>query len=105
MSAKTMWNTALTKLAKWLWDQGTAPGIGKHIIQGLGSWCNSVGPNPSTHAQLAWSNQQEIGWDCMLDGRVALQWHQEQAQFWTQVHSQKSSLCWTLESIKKWNIV
>jgi len=103
-SALLVWQTLLSKLHKWLDEQLTLPELAKDLIRGLHQWHNAA--STTNQAYPRWlAEQQKMGWSSALDGWLSLQWQYKQDQFWSRIHSRKSSKQWTAELIKKlWDI-
>jgi len=63
---RTQWDISITKLNKWLKEQGTAPFLLQTIIRYLQQWANDDAPSQTADPFV--EEQQKIGWDQMLDG-------------------------------------
>jgi len=69
---------------------------------GLQLWCSG---SQATGTSTASQSQNLLGWDCVLDGWLSLEWRKQQEAYWKLWHKQKSSKRWISELVKKlWNI-
>jgi len=98
--AVTLWQNLLSQLQQWLQEQMTCHMLADDLISGLQRWHDEA-PNDAQQLNYLWQEeQQEIGWIYVLDGWLSAQWCNKQEQFWSHIHSRKSSKQWTLELIK-----
>jgi len=91
-------------LHRWLKDQGTAIKIRNAIMTNLERWAtNDTTPNPPMDDYS--TDQEQIGWDRMMDGWLTRGWRDHRERIWKHAKSRKLSLRWTLALIQKlWDV-
>jgi len=100
------WQSFIKELKSWLWEQNTSPILSKAILPGLQAWYqDDPSPMASQYASQLFVDQNAIGWERLIEGWLPQSWHLEQEQFWSHIHTCKSSKCWISELIKKlWDV-
>jgi len=102
-SAQTQWEIRITKLNKWLKEQGTNLILQQMLIGYLQQWATNKTPRQTANSFV--EEQQKIGWDRMLDRWLTQRWRDHQEQIWKIGKSQISSLRWTAALIQKlWKV-
>jgi len=102
-SARDQWRISIQKLNRWMKDQGTASEVQTAILTQLKRWVqdNTTPINQEDFAE----EQQQIGWDRMMDGWLSRRWRDHQEKIWKHAKSRKSSLRWTVALIQKlWDV-
>ncbi len=96
-SAIKQWTQALEQLDNWLEAAKTHPQLRHDIINGLRQWHDQTsGCRPLSVGSTAGTLQDHIGWGLALEGCIAKQWQEEQAQYWKAFKSRRSSRRWTI---------
>jgi len=104
-SARVQWKLSLQSLHRWMKDQGTALEIRIAIMTNLEQWANDNTTSSNSKDKFT-TEQQKIGWDCMLDGWLTQGWCNHQEKIWKHAKSRKSSLRWTSALIQKlWDVL
>jgi hypothetical protein len=108
--AKAQWKKSLETLDSWMKEQKTHPGIRAAVIGHLISW-QEDGAEPTLIGQQffglpeAIANQNEIGWQAMIDGSPAQGWRAAQQQYYVYIKSKKTGLRWLSALIRKmWQV-
>jgi len=105
-AAADKWNSSLKALKQWLRDQNMSPVLSEALLSGLQSWySDNPAPTASQHATHLVADQTKIGWANLVNGWLATSWRLEQEQYWSHIHTRKSSKRWTSELIKNCGIL
>jgi len=75
------WELSITKLSKWMKEQGTDPVIQHAIIGHLLQWASDIPSTEQTTKPFV-EEQQKIGWDRMLDRWLTRSWRDHQEKMW-----------------------
>ena len=106
--AVAQWEKSLERLDYWMRDHNTAPSIRTDILAHLRAWKQGArdGVGPSASITLpALLEQDEIGWDAFLEGRVSNQWIGIQQRYLLSIKSMASSSRWLAALITKlWDV-
>jgi len=105
-AATAKWQSFLTDLKLWLWEQKTSPILANTILSSLQAWYKDAPISSASQAtsQLL-ADQSAIRWDRLIEGWIPQSWQVEQEQFWSHIRTCKSSKRWMSELIKKfWDI-
>jgi len=103
-SARAQWKISMQTLNRWMKDNGTATEIRTAIMTHLEQWTQNDN-NPSNSMADFYTEQEQIGWDRMMDGWLMQRWRDHQDKIWKHAKSRKSSLRWTSALIQKlWDV-
>ena len=87
-SSKELWENSLLTLDEWMLFNHTDPTLRQMILHGLRSWLRI----PTTAIPLAppcstiWDDQQDVGWQSLLEGRLVLGWESRQDEYFRSRH-------------------
>ena len=82
-SSKALWANSLTSLEEWMIFNQTDPILRQMILHGLQSWLQLPSTPPTLdppYVQI-WDDQQEVGWQSLLEGRMVVGWASRQDDF------------------------
>jgi hypothetical protein len=98
--ADKQWQSSMKALKEHLVTIQTDSIIIDSILQGLHRWRfgETLGMDIATEAT---QQQSQLGWDALLEGRIAQAWSEQQRQYLTSISSRRSSRRWTIEIGKK----
>jgi len=108
--AKEQWASSIEKLAMWMKDQKTHPGITLTVVEYLTAWQESREAIPVMAHQffdvhIATQNQNDIGWRAFFEGCPAKGWEEAQQEYYLWIQSKRTGLRWLSALIRKlWDL-
>jgi hypothetical protein len=108
-TAKETWDEELKRFQEWLGQQKTDPAIISALLTNLRKWRKSGGIFGHHYydkpIRTAIKEQNKIGWDHFMLGRISQQWKTIQGQFYKRLNLKKTGGTWACELIKEiWRI-
>jgi hypothetical protein len=102
ISVQDVWQRSLKDLQKELVKLQTDPSITTSFIKGLQTWQNG-------EQQVSQLEQDNIGWEGILEGCIGTHWKQQQALYYKRIQSKKGHDQWAVRVIRKlwmiaWNM-
>ena len=99
-----LWSDSLQDLEKWLWSRQTEPTLLASIItyikyRGTISFYTATKNNYSL--QVLASEQDAIGWDNFMEGRISLQFCEQQREYYIEQESRSSGIKWASDLISQ----
>ena len=99
-----LWSDSLKDLEKWLWSRLTEPTLLTSILtyikyRGTKTFVNTI-PRYSSLQALA-SDQDAIGWDNFIEGRISLHFREVQTKYYIEQESRSSGLKWASDLISQ----
>ena len=105
--ATDSWDAAVSKLSAWMQQTSTHPAIRDVIVSRLRSWHDQQPLETRNWYQAgpAAAAQDQIGWWSFLQGFVATEWGETQAEYFRWLKLKRTSKRWVTALIKKlWEI-
>ena len=108
-TAKEEWDVEINNFQQWMSHNGTAPAISLAMTYNLRKWRKSGGiyghHYQDNRIKRAIKQQEKIGWDHFLLGRISQQWSEIQAKHYKNIGSKKTGERWAEILIKEiWRI-
>ena len=109
-SAKTLWESEISKLQTWMEENDGDPDLITAIIENVKAWRDEI-PYPvhnfsNRTLRKAIRQQDRIGWQNFLEGFLTQNWRKVQTMYLKQIKSHKSSLLWMSRLQQKmWGIL
>ncbi len=108
-SAIVTWEDSISSLHTWMMAQKTQPGLCNAICSQLLSWKTQI-PPPSNSSNFlglaaAITDQEAIGWQALLEGRLSMEWSGVQQRYYDWLGSRKTGRRWVVMLIRKlWQV-
>ena len=107
--ANEVWNGSIEKLKNWMRKQKTQPNLAELICDRLSAWrCGTIpGVQPASYRGIraALVNQDEVGWQAMLEGAPAIGWREIQQSYYEWLGIRKTGLRWLSALVQKlWDV-
>ena len=103
-TARDEWSTQLTDMQQWMEDQKTDPAISKAILHNLKKWrkCRGIFSDHYRDKQIrkAIRDQNDIGWEQFLLGRISYRWSNIQLTYYQKRHMKKTGEKWAEKLIQ-----
>jgi len=80
LSSRAQWTLSVQKLSCWMRGQGTALEVQTTILLQLERWVKEE-PAQASMEEPFCEDQQQIGWDTMMDGWLIHRWQDHQEKF------------------------
>ena len=107
-TANEKWDEGIKQFQEWLGQQKTDPSIISAIISNLRKWRKSggiFGHHYDKPTEKALKEQNEIGWDHFMLGRISQQWKTLQEKYYKRLNLRKTGDTWARELIKEiWSL-
>jgi Reverse transcriptase (RNA-dependent DNA polymerase) len=105
-----LWNSQVDLIKEWMQEENTDPEISDTLFEGLIAW-RQLSTEEATRYKVNKADlpeslrqigdrspiataQNAIGWRSAIEGRLAIQWRDQQEQFWAKQNRKKSSRKW-----------
>ena len=107
-AAIQLWHQQMKSLTQWLRSNQTDERITYTIITNLRRWGAEDPPEHSTAPRLhllCHQAQTSIGWDAFMQGKLSLEWADQQTLYFQSLGLRRTGKRWVIELIKKlWNV-